>query len=40
MPCGAVTNQAVFVDGRQHIIALLLLLGLPVLLNAKAMYDG
>ena len=40
LPCGAVTNQAAFVDGRRHIIALLLLLGLPVLLNAKAMYDG
>ena len=40
MPCGAVTKQATFVDGRRHIIALLLLLRLPVLLNAKAMYDG
>ncbi len=40
MPGGAVTNQAAFVGGRRHVIALLLLLGLPVLLNAKTMYDG
>jgi RNase P protein component len=39
MPCGAVTDQAAFVDGRRHVIALLLLLGLPVLRNAQAMYD-
>lgn len=40
MPCGTVTDQAAFVGGRQHVIALLFILGLPVLLNAKAMYDG
>jgi transposase len=33
-------KQATFVDGRRHVIALLLLLRLPVLLNAKAIYDG
>lgn len=40
MPCGVVTDPAALVDGRRHVIALLLLLGLPVLRNAQAMYDG
>jgi hypothetical protein len=31
MPCGAVTNQAAFVDGRRDVIALLLLLGCEAL---------
>lgn len=40
IPRGTVADPAAFVDGRRHVVALLPLIGLPVLRNAKAMYDG
>jgi hypothetical protein len=39
MPCGTVTDPAAFFGGRRHASALLLVLGLPVLRNAEAVYD-